>query len=47
VVLADADAINAEEDERFGTERGDELPERLGRAKVGAQWLADAKRRLE
>jgi len=34
VVLADADAIDSEEDERFGTERGDELPERLGRAKV-------------
>src|SRR5919201_3240413 len=28
--LADADAIDAEEDERFGDRRGDELPEPLG-----------------
>jgi transposase len=49
-VLADADAIDAEEDERFGTERGDELPERLGRAKVArsgwptpsAAWNSEA-----
>jgi len=46
-VLADADAIDAEEDERFGTERGDELPEPLGTREGRAQWLADAKRRLE
>jgi len=46
-VLADADAIDAEEDERFGTERGDELPEPLGTREVRAQCLADAKRRLE
>ena len=50
VVLADADAIDSEEDERFGTERGDELPERLGRAKVArsgwptpsAAWNSEA-----
>ena len=46
-VLADADAIDAEEDERFGDWRGDELPEPLGTREGRAQWLADAKRRLE
>jgi len=46
-VLADADAIDAEEDERFGDERGDELPEPLGTRQGRAKWLADAKRRLE
>ena len=45
VVLADADAIDAEEDERFGDRRGDELPEPLGTREGRAQWLADAKRR--
>jgi transposase len=46
-VLADADAIDAEEDERFGGRRGDELPEPLGTREGRAAWLADAKRRLE
>ena len=46
-VLADADAVDAEEDERFGDRRGDELPEPLGRREGRAAWLADAKRRLE
>ena len=46
-VLADADAIDAEEDERFGDRRGDELPEPLGTREGRARWLADAKRRLE
>ena len=46
-VLADADAIDAEEDERFGDRRGDELPEPLGTRVGRARWLADAKRRLE
>src|SRR6187200_2181333 len=46
-VLADADAIDAEEDERFGDRRGDELPEPLGTREGRAAWLADAKRRLE
>src|ERR687885_1915009 len=46
-VLADAEAIDAEEDERFGEERGDELPEPLGTRQGRAKWLADAKRRLE
>ena len=46
-VLADADAIDAEEDERLGDQRGDELPEPLGTREGRAKWLADAKRRLE
>jgi transposase len=46
-VLADADAIDAEEDERFGDRSGDELPEALGTREGRAKWLADAKRRLE
>src|ERR687886_835806 len=46
-VLADAEAIDAEEDARFGDERGDELPEALGTREGRARWLADAKRRLE
>jgi transposase len=46
-VLADADAIDAAEDERFGDRRGDELPEPLGTREGRARWLADAKRRLE
>src|ERR687897_3958210 len=45
--LADADAIDAEEDERFGDCRGDELPEPLGTREGRARWLADAKRHLE
>jgi transposase len=45
--LAQADAIDAEEDERFGDRRGDELPEPLATREGRAQWLADAKRRLE
>src|SRR5919199_1799799 len=46
-VLAVDDAIDAEEDARFGDERGDELPEPLGTREGRAKWLADAKRRLE
>jgi transposase len=46
-ILADADAVDAEEDERLGERRGDELPEAVGTREGRAQWLADAKRRLE
>jgi transposase len=46
-VLAEADAIDAEEDERFGDRRGDELPGPLGTREGRARWLADARRRLE
>jgi Transposase domain (DUF772)/Transposase DDE domain len=46
-VLADAEAVDREEDERYGTRRGDELPEHLATGEGRAKWLAEAKRRLE
>ena len=46
-ILAEADAVDAEEDERFGERRGDELPEQLATGAGRAKWLAEAKRRLE
>jgi transposase len=46
-ILAEADAIDREEDERFGERRGDELPEQLATGAGRAKWLAEAKRRLE
>ena len=46
-ILAEADAVDSEEDERFGERRGDELPEPLATGAGRAKWLADAKRRLE
>src|ERR687894_637085 len=46
-ILAEADAVDREEDERFGDRRGDELPEPLGTREGRAAWLADARRRLE
>ena len=46
-ILAEADAVDREEDERFGERRGDELPEQLATGEGRARWLAEAKRRLE
>src|SRR5215204_2621851 len=46
-ILADADAVDREEDERYGERRGDELPEQLATGEGRARWLAEAKRRLE
>jgi len=46
-ILAAADAVDREEDERFGERRGDELPEPLTTGEGRARWLAEAKRRLE
>jgi transposase len=46
-ILAEADAVDREEDERFGERRGDELPEQLASGAGRAKWLAEAKRRLE
>lgn len=46
-VLADADAIDAEEDERFGEAHGDELPPELATAQGRRGWLREAKRRLD
>ena len=41
-VLAEADAVDREEDERFGERRGDELPEPLATGEGRARWLAEA-----
>src|SRR5215211_3742975 len=46
-ILAEADAIDAEEDERFGDARGDELPPELATAQGRRGWLREAKRRLD
>src|SRR5918996_851441 len=46
-ILVEADAVDREEDERFGERRGDELPEHLATGAGRAKWLAEAKRRLE
>jgi len=46
-ILAEADAVDREEDERFGDRRGDELPEPPATGGGRARWLAEAKRRLE
>jgi transposase len=46
-ILAEADAVDAEEDERFGGERGDELPPELSTAQGRRGWLREAKRRLD
>jgi transposase len=46
-ILAEADAVDRAEDERFGERRGDELPEQLATGAGRAKWLAEAKRRLE
>src|ERR687892_138245 len=46
-ILAEADAVDCEEDERLGECRGDELPEHLATGAGRAKWLAEAKRRLE
>jgi transposase len=46
-ILAEADAVDAEEDERFGDRRGDELPPELSTAQGRRGWLREAKRRLD
>jgi transposase len=46
-VLAEAAAVDADEDERLGDRRGDELPGPVATAQGRKKWLADAKRRLE
>jgi transposase len=45
-ILAEADAVDRAEDERFGDRRGDELPAELATAQGRRGWLRDAKRRL-
>jgi transposase len=46
-ILAEADAVDAEEDDRFGDARGDELPPELSTAQGRRGWLREAKRRLD
>jgi Transposase DDE domain len=46
-ILQDAAAVDAEEDERLGEARGDELPSELATGQGRQRWLRDAKRRLE
>jgi transposase len=46
-ILAEADAVDAGEEERFGAARGDELPPELATAQGRRGWLREAKRRLD
>ncbi len=46
-ILEEAAAVDAEEDERFGDRRGDELPPELATAQGRRGWLREAKRRLD
>jgi len=46
-ILEQAAETDAEEDERFGEARGDELPPELSSAQGRRGWLRDAKRRVD
>jgi hypothetical protein len=46
-ILEEAKAVDAEEDERFGRARGDELPPEFETAQGRRGWLREAKQRLE
>ncbi len=46
-ILAEADAVDRAEDERFGDVRGDELPPQLSTSQGRRGWLRDARRRLD
>jgi transposase len=46
-ILAEADAVDSEEDARYGEARGDELPPELSTAQGRRGWLREAKRRLD
>ncbi len=46
-ILEEADAVDREEDERYGEARGDELPPELATAHGRRGWLREARRRLE
>src|SRR5215208_3867447 len=46
-ILEQADAVDREEDERYGERRGDELPSELATAQGRRGWLREAKRRLD
>ena len=45
-ILREAEEVDRREDELYGEDRGDELPEQLRDAETRRQALADAKRRL-
>ena len=46
-ILAEADRVDRDEDERFGDQRGDELPAELSTEQGRRGWLREAKRRLD
>jgi len=46
-ILAEADAVDRDEDERFGDARGDELPPQMSTHQGRRGWLRDARRRLD
>ncbi len=46
-ILEEADAVDREEDERYGEARGDELPPELSTEQGRRGWLREAKRRLD
>src|ERR687883_1645 len=46
-ILQEADAVDAEEDVRFGEARGAELPAELSNTQGRRGWLREAKRRLD
>jgi transposase len=46
-ILEQADAVDADEDERFGARRGDELPPELVSGEGRRAWLREAKRQLD
>jgi transposase len=46
-ILEEADAVDAQEDERFGERRGDELPSELTTRDGRRAWLREAKRQLD
>ena len=46
-ILAEADAVDSEEDAQFGDARGDELPPEMSTAQGRRGWLREAKRRLD
>jgi transposase len=46
-ILEEAGAVDADEDERYGEARGDELPPELATGEGRRAWLREAKRRLE
>ncbi len=46
-ILAEADAVDAQEDEQFGDRRGDELPLELQTGRGRQEWLRAGRKRLE